>query len=39
MNNDTIIKIAKGIGGLLASVATEKVIEKVVRIILPHGKH
>jgi len=39
MNNDTIIKIAKGIGGLLASVAKEKVIEKVGRIILLQGKH
>lgn len=29
MNAEIALKIAKGIGGLLASVATERVIEKV----------
>lgn len=34
MNPEVILKIAKGIGGLLASVATEKVIEKVGRKLI-----
>lgn len=29
MNPETILRVVKGIGGLLASIAAEKVIEKV----------
>lgn len=34
MNPETILKLAKGVGGLVASVATEKVIEKVGRKLI-----
>lgn len=34
MNPETILKLVKGIGGLVASVATEKVIEKVGRKLI-----
>lgn len=34
MAPETILNIAKGVGGLLASVATEKVIEKYGRKLI-----
>ncbi len=34
MNPEIILRIAKGIGGLLASIAAEKAIEKVGKRII-----